>query len=59
MKLSRIYLDTSVIGGCHDEEFATWSNGLMKDFRLKNYLPVLSQLTFNEISKAPEPVQEH
>lgn len=45
MKISRIYLDTSVIGGCHDVEFATWSNGLMKDFRLKNYLPVLSQLT--------------
>jgi hypothetical protein len=33
MKLSRIYLDTSVIGGCHDEEFKSWSNGLMKDFR--------------------------
>lgn len=57
MKLSRIYLDTSVIGGCHDEEFQTWSNGLLKDFRLRNYLPVLSELTFDEISKAPEPVQ--
>ena len=58
MKKSRIYLDTSVIGGCHDEEFRTWSNGLMKDFRLKNYLPVLSELTFDQISKAPKPVQE-
>lgn len=58
MKISRIYLDTSVIGGCHDTEFATWSNGLMKDFRLKNYLPVLSQLTLDEISKAPQPVQK-
>lgn len=58
MKISRIYLDKSVIGGCHDEEFATWSNGLMKDFRLKNYHPVLSQLTFDEISKAPQLVQE-
>lgn len=58
MKVSRIYLDTSVIGGCHDEEFEIWSNGLMKDFRLKNYLPVLSELTFDEISKAPKPVQE-
>ncbi|MTI89446.1 MAG: type II toxin-antitoxin system VapC family toxin [Balneolaceae bacterium] len=58
MKISRIYLDTSVIGGCHDIEFATWSNGLMKDFRLKNYQPVLSQLTFDEISKAPERVQD-
>lgn len=58
MKIPRIYLDTSVIGGCHDEEFEIWSNGLMKDFRLKNYLPVLSELTFDEISKAPKPVQE-
>ena len=58
MKLSRIYLDTSVIGGCHDEEFKSWSNGLLKDFRLKNYLPVLSELTFDEITKAPKHVQE-
>jgi len=58
MKISRIYLDTSVIGGCHDKEFQSWSNGLMKDFRLKNYLPVLSELTFDEISKAPKPVQQ-
>jgi len=47
-----------VIGGCHDDEFNTWSNGLMKDFRLKNYLPVLSVLTIDEISKAPKRVQE-
>ena len=58
MKIPRIYLDTSVIGGCHDIEFSTWSNGLMKDIRLKNYQPVLSQLTFDEISKAPKPVQD-
>ncbi len=30
----------------------------MKDFRLRNYLPVLSQLTFDEISKAPKLVQD-
>lgn len=47
-----------MIGGCHDIEFATWSNGLMKDFRLNNYQPVLSQLTFDEISKAPQQVQD-
>lgn len=58
MKTSRIYLDTSVIGGCHDEEFKSWSLGLLKDFRLKNFIPVLSVLTFDEISKAPLHVQE-
>ena len=30
----------------------------MKGFRLKNYIPVLSDLTFDEISKAPIQVQE-
>lgn len=58
MKASRIYLDTSVIGGCHDQEFAPWSNGLMKDFRLRNYIPVISDLTFEELILAPEPVKK-
>ncbi len=58
MKLSRIYLDTSVIGGCHDREFAPWSNGLMKDFRLRNFIPVISDLTFEELNKAPKQVKE-
>ena len=30
----------------------------MKDFRLKNYLPVLSELTFDEVNKAPKRVQD-
>jgi len=58
MKTSRIYLDTSVIGGCHDQEFAPWSNGLMKDFRLRNFIPVISDLTFKESNMAPEPVKQ-
>jgi predicted nucleic acid-binding protein len=58
MKTSRIYLDTSVIGGCHDQEFAPWSNGLMKDFRLRNFIPVISDLTFKELNMAPEPVKQ-
>lgn len=31
----RIYVDTSVIGGCFDAEFVTWSDALMRDFRAK------------------------
>jgi len=58
MKVTRIYLDTSVIGGCHDQEFAPWSNGLMKDFQLRNYTPVISELTFEELTFAPEAVKE-
>jgi hypothetical protein len=29
MERSRIYVDTSVLGGCFDSEFAVWSNGLI------------------------------
>lgn len=43
MKVQRVYIDTSVIGGCFDPEFAPWSNGLMKDFRLGNFRPVFYQ----------------
>jgi hypothetical protein len=41
LKKLRIYVDTSVIGGCFDPEFATWSNGLFKDFEKGIYQPVL------------------
>ncbi len=54
----RIYLDTSVIGGCFDEEFAKWSKGLMKDFRLGNFRPVLSEIVAVEIENAPKIVRQ-
>ncbi len=57
MKIPRVYADTSVIGGCFDEEFAPWSNGLMKDFRLNNFKPVVSELVSAEIEDAPEHVR--
>lgn len=57
MKL-RIYLDTSVIGGCFDKEFARWSNGLMKDFRLGHFKPVVSEITAVEIENAPEKIRQ-
>ena len=58
MKKLRVYLDTSVIGGCFDEEFANSSNGLMKDFRLGHFIPVLSGAVAAEIEGAPPMVQE-
>lgn len=57
MRAQRIYLDTSVIGGCFDPEFAPWSRGLMKDFRLGTYRPVVSEVVAAEIADAPEPVR--
>ncbi len=57
MKLQRVYLDTSVLGGCFDPEFAAWSNGLMQDFRNGLFKPLLSQVTAAEVQDAPEEVQ--
>ena len=53
----RIYVDTSVLGGCFDPEFAAWSNGLVRDFRAHRLIPVLSDVTAAEVSSAPEPVK--
>lgn len=58
MKKLRVYLDTSVIGGCFDTEFAGSSNGLIKDFRLGHFIPVLSGVVAAEIENAPVKVQE-
>ena len=57
MKIQRVYTDTSVSGGCFDAEFAPWSNGLMKDFLLNNFKPVVSELVSAEIEDAPEHVR--
>ncbi len=54
----RIYIDTSVLGGCFDEEFARWSNGLMRDFRARRLVPVLSDVTAAEVDSAPEAVRD-
>ena len=58
MRLQRVYVDTSVIGGCHDDEFAPWSNGLMNDFRLGNFRPVVSEVVDAEVRDAPGPIQD-
>jgi hypothetical protein len=57
MKLQRVYVDTSALGGCFDPEFAEWSNGLMQDFRIGLFKPLLSQVTATELQDAPEKVQ--
>jgi predicted nucleic acid-binding protein len=58
MKVQRVYVDTSIIGGCFDQEFALWSNGLMQDFEAGNFKPVTSEVVAAEIEEAPEFVQE-
>jgi len=58
MKKLRVYLDTSVIGGCFDPEFEEWSEALMNDFRKGRYLAVVSNVVEKEIEPAPEFVRE-
>lgn len=57
MKRQRVYIDTSVIGGCFDDEFRVWSIGLFHDFDKGLFLPVVSALTTTEVAQAPGNVQ--
>ena len=58
MKIQRVYLDTSVIGGCFDNEFSRWSNALIQDFRDGTFRPLVSEVTEREIADAPEKIQQ-
>jgi hypothetical protein len=57
MKTLQIYVDTSVLGGCFEPEFASWSKGLVNDFRVGTFIPILSALLETEVRRAPEPVR--
>ena len=56
MKL-RIHTDTSVLGGCEDEEFAEHSVRLMESFVRDERILVLSSLTVQELGAAPAAVR--
>lgn len=58
MKKTRIYVDTSVIGGCFDPEFEKWSNGLFRDFHVGTFLPVISDVVDAELEEAPSDVRD-
>jgi hypothetical protein len=56
-KKFRIYVDTSIIGGCCDPEFEVWSKSLLADFSSGKFELLLSVLTDAEIRKAPKAVK--
>lgn len=58
MKAQRVYIDTSVLGGCFDPEFARWSNALIEDFRAGRLKPVISEIITAETADAPPAVRE-
>jgi hypothetical protein len=55
---SRIYTDTSVIGGCLDVEFEKGSLALFENFKSDTAILVISNLTLVELDAAPEDVRE-
>lgn len=54
----RIYVDTSVVGGCEDPEFRDASRRLLDAFVTGRATVVLSELTLRELAQAPAPVRQ-
>jgi hypothetical protein len=54
----RVYIDTSVIGGCFDDEFSKYSILLFNDFTSGKKIAVISNLTLRELKHAPENVRK-
>jgi len=55
--IQRVYIDTSVIGGCLDLEFEKWSVKLFSEFTSGKKIAVVSDITFDELEFAPKKVQ--
>jgi len=58
MRIPRIYLDTSVFGGCFDVEFAEESLAIFELIRSGVYRGVVSEIVFEELENAPQRVRE-
>ena len=60
MKLLRIYIENSVIGGYFDEEFQEHTRKLFNDFKNNKYKPVISSHVIAELENgAPENIIEN
>src|SRR3990172_4269377 len=58
MPKMRVYIDTSVIGGCLDEEFKEASLRLFEEFAKGLKIPLISEVLIFELDKAPEKIKE-
>ena len=54
----RVYVDTSVIGGCEDAEFSAGSLAFFDQVRLGRYVVLVSELTYFELQRAPDAVRQ-
>ncbi|MDL1892126.1 type II toxin-antitoxin system VapC family toxin [Sphingobacteriales bacterium CHB3] len=57
MKRYRVYADTSVFGGCFDDEFSYESIKFFEEVAQRKFILVLSSVTLRELNEAPEHVQ--
>ncbi len=58
MKLMRIYIDTSVVGGYFDEEFMEATRIFFSMLRRERFVPLMSDILAEEIGEAPQQVQD-
>ena len=54
----RIYVDTSVIGGCYDDQFREQSTQLFEVFRQGEATMLISNITLDELADASHPVRQ-
>jgi hypothetical protein len=57
MLKTRIYVDTSVIGGCLDDEFKEHSTRLFNEAEFGKKILIISDLVLLELEGAPEDVR--
>jgi predicted nucleic acid-binding protein len=58
MNRMRIYIDTSVVGGCHDAEFERESRALLARAKAGKMVLLVSQTLIDELKLAPPSVQD-
>ena len=56
-KVLRVYADTSVFGGCFDDEFSNESTRFFEEVREGRFVLVVSDVTLDELELAPDRVR--
>ncbi|MCY7362502.1 MAG: hypothetical protein LH629_10635 [Ignavibacteria bacterium] len=54
----KFYVDTSVWGGFEDKEFSEWTIPFFEQARKGKFVLVLSDVTIEELTKAPDTIKE-
>ena len=58
MRRLRVYADTSVFGGCFDDEFETESTAFFREVSAGRFTLVVAEVTARELALAPRTVRE-